>query len=460
MAGRFVVAVLVFLGVVSTAVGSLGAPLLPTIVVVDHVSLPDSQWALTISLLVGAVASPVLGRLGDGPHRRQVMLGAVLATLLGCVLAALPLGFAGLLTGRALQGVGLGLVPLAIATARDALPPDRARPVIALLGVTTAVGIGAGYPIVGVVTQYLGMPAAFWVGAAVSAAALVAAALALPASPRRPAHRLDLPGVGLLGTGVAGLLLALAEGQTWGWGSVPLLTTGAVSVLLLAGAAGWELRAARPLVDVRLLRHRVVLAADLVVLLVGLGSYPLLSLVVRLVQAPAGTGYGFGAAPAIAGLMLVPFSLASFAANKLVATATRRGSPDLVVALACVVLVGTMVMFRLARGTLWELAIIMALNGIGMGCVFAANPVQIVRGVPATETGSATSFYQVLRSIGFSAGSALSGTVLVTSIPAGRTLPTAGGYDTAAVFGIVVLLVAAATAALFTRRSPAPTGGG
>jgi hypothetical protein len=60
---------------------------------VDHVSLTDAQWSLTITLLVGSVATPVMGRLGDGPHRRGVVLGAIHLVLAGSVLAALPLGF-------------------------------------------------------------------------------------------------------------------------------------------------------------------------------------------------------------------------------------------------------------------------------------------------------------------------------------------------------------------------------
>ena len=60
--------VLVLLAVVSTADASLGAPLVPTSVTVD---LGASQWVLTISLLVGAVAMPRLGRMGDGRFAGQ-----------------------------------------------------------------------------------------------------------------------------------------------------------------------------------------------------------------------------------------------------------------------------------------------------------------------------------------------------------------------------------------------------
>ena len=102
---RFLVPVLVYVGLVAAAVGSLGAPLVPTIADAYGVSLTSAQWSLTITLLVGALVVPVMGRLGDGPARRRVMLGGVGVVIVGCVLAALPLGFVGLLIGRGLQGV-------------------------------------------------------------------------------------------------------------------------------------------------------------------------------------------------------------------------------------------------------------------------------------------------------------------------------------------------------------------
>src|SRR5215472_5311554 len=193
-------AVLVFLAVESTAVASLGTPLLPAVQQAEHVSLAASQWALTITLLAGAVVTPVLGRLGDGRLRRQAAVGAVAVMLAGCVLSALPAGFAVFLAGRALQGAGLGLVPLATAVARDRLPAQRSRRTIALIGVTTAIGIGVGYPLAGLLAQGLGLYAPFWFVAALSVVALVAAVAVLPESPSRP-PRIDAAGAIVLGAG-------------------------------------------------------------------------------------------------------------------------------------------------------------------------------------------------------------------------------------------------------------------
>jgi predicted MFS family arabinose efflux permease len=445
---RLILPTLLFLGVVSTAVGSLGAPLLPTIARLDGVSLGNSQWALTVSLLTGAVAAPVLGRLSDGQRRRGTIMGALVVVAAGCVLAAIPLGFGWLLVGRAMQGIGLGLVPLGIAAARDALPAEKAGPGIALLGVTTAAGLGVGYPVAGAITQFLGLSAAFWAGALLTLLALVGVALVVPDAPDRPRRRLDWLGAVLLTATIAGLLLVCAEGPVWGWGSAALISVAVGSVVVGAAWVWWELRAPAPLVDVRLLRHPSVLAADVMVVLVGVGIYPLLSLVVRYVQTPAGSGYGFGYPAAIAGLMLVPYSLASFAASRVIRPLLRRASLEALIFGGSGILVVSMVVFLLGRSNLILLIVSMALAGFGIGAIFAIQPAQLHVGVPAEETGSANSFYQVLRYVGYSLGSALSATLLVATIPAGGSLPTEAGYSAAAWLGIGALVVGTAAASL------------
>ncbi|WP_406274600.1 MFS transporter [Actinacidiphila glaucinigra] len=462
---RALVPVLVSLGMLVAVVSSLGAPLVPTIAAEEHVSLNDAQWSLTVTLLVGAVTTPVMGRLGDGPRRRPVILGALVAVLAGCVLAALPLGIGCLVTGRALQGLGLGLTPLAIATARDALPPERSRPAVALLSITTVAGVGLGYPVTGLIAQSLGLYAGFWFGAAVSVAALVAAVVVLPPSPRRPAPRPDVPGAVLLGAALAGLLLALSEAELWGWKSVRLLVLVGICVLLLAVWAAHELRTARPLVDLRLTKDRRVLTADVTALVAGLGMYLLVSLVTRFVQTPREAGYGFGASVAVTGLVLLPFSLGSLAAGRVVPLLARRAGTALVLALGCVFSLAAVLAFALVRGQLWELFAIMAVAGFGIGWIFAVMPGMIVGSVPAHETGSAMSFNQVLRYVGYSTGSVLSATVLQAHTTAGSVLPTGDGYRTAALLAcgvwVVMILV---TAVLPPRRRhgavAAPVPGG
>src|SRR6202795_4563702 len=106
---RFLVPTLVTVGSLMAVVSSLGAPLIPTLSHADGVSLSTGEWILTITLLTGALATPVMGRLADGPRQQAVILTALGAVVVGCVLAAVSNGFVVLIVGRALQGVGLGL---------------------------------------------------------------------------------------------------------------------------------------------------------------------------------------------------------------------------------------------------------------------------------------------------------------------------------------------------------------
>ncbi|MFD5467527.1 MFS transporter [Kitasatospora sp. NPDC127059] len=457
---RALVPVLVFLSAVVAVISSLGAPMIPTIATVDHVSLAEAQWSLTITMLVGAVATPVLGRLGDGPDRRTVTLVAAAVVVLGSVLAALPLGFWWLIAGRALQGVGLGLTPLAIATARDAVPAEKSRSAVALLSITTVAGVGLGYPITGLVSQSFGIHAGFWFGAVISGLALVLAALVLP----RPAHRerrpLDVPGTVLLSLALVGLLLVLSEGESWGWAGGRLWTVAALSLLLLGGWIRHELRTAHPLVDLRSLSNPIVLTADVAGLVGGVGMYLLISLVIRYVQTPTSTGYGLGASVVVAGLVLLPFSAASLASSKMLPLLTRRASSALVLPIGCAVSLASMLFFLFARDRLWEQLVVMALAGLGVGCTFAVMPGLIVAAVPAHEVGSAVSFNQLLRTIGYSTGSALCGAVLQAHTAPGRMLPADSGYRDAALIGCVVWVVIGVITIVLPRVSAAAAARG
>lgn len=96
---RPLVPVLVLLGLVVAIVSSLGAPSSPPIATETGVCLATAQWSLTSGPLVGAIATPVMGRLGDGPRRCEVVLVTLVVAAVGSTLAALPLPFGWLVVG-------------------------------------------------------------------------------------------------------------------------------------------------------------------------------------------------------------------------------------------------------------------------------------------------------------------------------------------------------------------------
>ena len=449
---RALVPGLLFVGTVVAVISSLGAPLIPVIAETMGTTLPGAQWALTATLLVGAVATPVIGRLGDGPHRRAVVLVVLAVVTLGGMLAALPLGLEWLIEGRALQGFGLGLTPLAMATAREALHGERSRSTIAALSITVVAGMGLGYPLAGLVAELGGVHAAFWTGAAVSFAALLTSAAVIPASLITSSRPLDVLGALLLGAGLAGGLFGLGEAEAWGWTSPgPWILIGG-SVLLLICWALWELRTPFPLVDLRLARGRVAATAHSAVLLVGLSNYLLIASVPVLAQAPPADGAGFGTSIVVAGLALLPFSAASVLAGRLARLLADRAGPHVVLPVAALVQSGAFLLFGFARTELWQVFLVMAVSGLGVGAAFAAFPALVISAVPSSETGSAMSLNQVLRYVGFAVGSALAATVLATATPGEAAAPGTGGYDAIAALGFAVCLLTAVVAWLLPPR--------
>jgi predicted MFS family arabinose efflux permease len=312
--------------------------------------------------------------------------------------------------------------------------------------------VGLGYPVTGFIAEVGGVHAAFWFGAVASAGALLAAAVVYPPSDPVPPRRLDVAGALLLGLGLAAGLLALGQGETWGWTSPAVAGLAVLAVAALAGWVVWQLRADAPLVDLRLARGRSAGIAHATALLAGLANYLLLASAPRLAQTPVSTGYGFGSSIVVAGLVLLPFSVASVVASQLAKPLDRRAGPRAVLSLGALVLGAGLLLFGLVRDELWQLFIGSAVSGLGVGYVFAALPGVIVASVPVRETGSAMSLNQVLRYIGFSVGSALGATLLEAATPDGAALPASGGYTAIALVGCGVCLAMAALTAFLPAQ--------
>ena len=448
---RMLVPSLLFVGVVVAAVGSLGAPLITSVATTFDVSLSSAQWTLTLALLTGAVTTPVLGRLGSGPHRRAAILGTLGVVSAGGILTALPLSFSWLLLGRAAQGVGLALTSMLMGVVRDHLSDKRSGSTIALLSVASTAGVGVGYPLSGFLAEHGGLRLAYGFGAAMTVMAFAVALRVVPASTRERATRIEVPGAVLLALPLTLVLVLISE--TALWRSRPW-TAGVLAAIAVVAAGIWvrvELRSSAPLVDLRLFRHRAVVGANGAMLLGGIGMYLLLTLATRYAQTPSGAGYGFGLDVFAAGLVLVPFSVFGFLAGKLVPRALPRvGAASALTVSALIVLVALALFAGTRAGTragIVELCAVMAILGFGVGSFSAALPAVVLPVVPSAETSSVMSINQVVRSVGFSFGSAIGGLVLAAGTSPGSTFPGEDAYTSAAWVGVIVTAAAAIVSA-------------
>ena len=212
---------------------TLVVPALPTIQRDLHTSTTWVTWVFTGFLLTSAVATPLLGKLGDTYGKKRLLVISMLIFAVGTVAAALSTSIWMLIVARGLQGAAGAIFPLAFGIVRDELPPQKVGMGLGLLSATFGVGGGAGLVLSGVVLDHLPWTWLFWIGAAPVAVALVLVWRLVPESPVRTPSRVDWQGASTLSLGLAGFLLALSEGASWGWTSATTLGVAAASLVML-----------------------------------------------------------------------------------------------------------------------------------------------------------------------------------------------------------------------------------
>ena len=449
--------VLVVLGAAAmsfSVLQSLVIPVLPAIGQDLHVSQEAATWVLTGYLLSAAVATPVLGRLGDMFGKRRMLLVTMAALAAGVVLSGLASSLELLVAGRVVQGLGGALFPLAFGIIRDELPAERVAGAIGFISATLGVGGGLGITLAGPIAARLGYHWLFWAPLPLVILAGLGM-LAIPESPVRAGGRVNLGCAVLLSAWLVTLLTAITEAPAWGW------LSGAFAAALLASAAlfaAWwlaELRAASPLVDVRMLTRPAVLRTNLVAIAVGFTLYGSLILIPQLLQTPRAAGYGFGVSLNNAGLLLLPQTVTVFVLGLLAGRLSATiGSAR---AMLAGVLIGgaAFALLAVARDQVWQILLATVMIGAAVGLTFSAMPNVIVESVPADQTGVATGMNANLRTI----GGALGGQITASIVTSGRRVlgyPGAGGYTVSLVIMVAVsvaAVVVAATVPLTPRKA-------
>lgn len=243
---RLATGVLAFCGVVVAIMQTIVVPLLPHIPDLTGATPEAASWLVTVTLLTGAVFTPVLGRVGDMYGKRRVLIASLGVLVVGSVLCVVSSQIGVLIAGRALQGAAIAVVPLGISILRDELPPERVLSAVALMSSSMGIGAAVGLPIAAVVIQNFEWHTMFWVSAAIGLLDIVLVLRCVPESPIRSRGRFDALGaLGLTATLVC-LLLAVTQGGGWGWTSARTLGLLAASAVIALVWGAYELRVRTP----------------------------------------------------------------------------------------------------------------------------------------------------------------------------------------------------------------------
>jgi MFS family permease len=447
-AGGAIVAILAFCGIAVSVMQTLVIPLVTELPQLLHTTASNASWVITATLLSGAVATPVMGRLGDMFGKRRVLVASLVLLVVGSLICATTSQLAPMVVGRAVQGGAMGAIPLGISIMRDELPPQRLGSAMALMSSSLGIGGALGLPAAAFVAQHSSWHVLFYGAAGLGAISILLVLSAVPESSARTPGRFDLVGAVGLSAGLVCLLLPITKGSDWGWGSSTTLGLFAAAAVILILWGLLELRIAMPLVDLRTTARRQVLLTNLASILVGFSFYGMMLVLPEVLELPQATGYGLGQSLVVAGLCVAPMGVAMMLVSPLSARINTTAGPK-VSMMAGLVVIGAGYgggIFMLSA--VWQIVVVATVIGAGIGLAYAAMPTLIIGAVPASETGAANGLNTLMRSIGTSSSSAVVGLVLAHQTTRFRAvdLPTMHGFKLAfAILGcstVVGLLIA------------------
>jgi MFS family permease len=399
-------------GLVASIGQTLFLPVLPELPRLLGVPRDAGSLLVTITMVAGAVSIPTVARLADMYGKRRMIIVTLAVVAAGGVLGALADSFALVLVSRAMQGVGLALIPVGTSIFRDLLPRERLSVAVAFMSAVLGIGSAVSLPLSGMLFAAFGWHSLFWVPAVLSVALLVGVVVIVPESSIRTGGRFDVVGAVLLSVMLGALMLGITKTGEWGWTGSATLACAGIVVVLTALWVPWELRHRAPVLDLRSSAKRNVLLTNVMSFLVGFAFYVNFITATEQLQLPTATGHGFGASPLTAGLLMLPASIMMIVSSPVSAVITRRlGVRSTLMigsgALACGYL------FRaLPVLSPWQVALGTMIVSVGIGLTYSALPIMVMRSVPVTETAAANGLNMVVRLVGTSVASAAVAAIL------------------------------------------------
>ena len=383
-------------------------------------SFSTVAWILSAYLLVGTAVVPVFGKLGDlyGKKRMLMIAMSVYAVAVTAAGFTPDIGaFFGvsrpdqiyLLIGvRGVQGIGMGMFPLAFAMIPEAFPASKVANGQSVVSAMFAAGAALGLAGGGWIAQTFGWQFTYHTVIPLAISLVVLAGILLRESPIHGTPVLDLPGVGSLGFGLASLLVGITEGSYWGWTNLSAVHFGPVPwgtpeffLLALIGFgffAFWEGRARSPVIRFEALKPRNIFVSNVNGVIIGALMFFAFTTAVILAELPIGPG--LGVSEFTFGLLALPSALSMLACAPLLGMAVSRLGPKPVTLLGYGLMAfGGLALIEFNRSTI-ELSAFMVPLLVGNVATLIAMSNMIVLSVDRRELGIQTGMNQTFRNLG------------------------------------------------------------
>ncbi|KOV67605.1 hypothetical protein ADK64_09790 [Streptomyces sp. MMG1121] len=437
-------------------------PLLPVIGREVGISGVGQNNLYLLSQLAFAALTPLLARWGDIHGHRRLLRISVAMVAAGSLIVAVRPTTATLAVGMVLQGAVVGFFPLLAGILRSRAP-ERGRVGMSVLVGALLLSIGVGGLVAGSLSERHAS-AGLWTAVPFALLAL-AAALALPDSTTPRAGRFNALAATLLTTGLGALVLVLAQGGTWGWGSLPSAGTAATAVVCLAAWVRVERRSAHPLVDVGLLRNPRLAVVSAHTFCAAFGTIGFLGAnAVFLGARPDGDGYGMGLGSQAIALVSLAMVVVGCAGSTATPRLARLAGDRTTLALGGTVGAAGFLSLALFHRSLPQYLAGVLVVGLATGMFEAVTRTLSAEVVQYSETALSVGINELALSLGAAIGAAVIGALFAAHTVHGAGVAPAG-YLWAWSVCAAVALAGAALGLLFrgTRapaRSPllAPSG--
>jgi EmrB/QacA subfamily drug resistance transporter len=426
-------------------------------VVDDLGGFSSFPWLFSVYLLAQAVSVPIYAKLADTIGRRPVLLFGIALFFVGSVLSGFAPTMGVLIAFRAVQGLGAGaLLPVSITIAGDIYSTAERAKAQGYIASVWAISSVVGPTLGGVFSEFVSWRWIFFVNVPLCVLAVVLLLRNYKEKAGvRAKHRIDFAGGITLTLGLTGLLLALLEGgEAWAWLSWQSIAVFVAAIAFLALAVVIELRAAEPVLPIRMFRRRLVLSTTLVsagvgAILIGLTSY-----VPNFLERTA------GATPLVAGLAVAALTLGwPVAASNAGRIYLRFGFRPTVL-IGTVVAAGSALLLLAVTGadSIWLTAGACLLIGLGLGLTATPALIAAQSSVGYSERGVVTGANLFARSIGSAVGVAIFGAVANAVLDGRVTAPATTSASGAVFLGVVVagVLTVGAAACMPPVRADAP----